>query len=47
MTEGAPLLELRGVSKVFGAVQALNKVDLLGPSTRRRAIVNAIATLLE
>jgi ABC-type sugar transport system ATPase subunit len=28
MTEGAPLLELRGVSKAFGAVQALSKVDL-------------------
>ena len=28
MTEGAPLLELRGVSKAFGAVQALNKVNL-------------------
>ena len=24
VTEEAPLLELRGVSKVFGAVQALN-----------------------
>ncbi len=28
MTEDVPLLELRGVSKVFGAVQALEKVDL-------------------
>ena len=28
MTEGAPLLELRGVSKVFGAVRALSGVDL-------------------
>ena len=28
MTEDAPLLELRGVSKVFGAVQALDNVDL-------------------
>ena len=28
MTEGAPLLELRGVSKVFGAVRALTGVDL-------------------
>jgi ABC-type sugar transport system ATPase subunit len=28
MTEGAPLLELRGVSKVFGAVRALSNVNL-------------------
>jgi len=28
MTEEPPLLELRGVSKTFGAVQALDKVDL-------------------
>ncbi len=27
MTEGAPLLELRGVSKVFGAVRALSNVN--------------------
>ncbi len=27
MTDGGPLLELRGVSKVFGAVRALNGVD--------------------
>ncbi len=31
MTEGAPLLELRGVSKAFGPVQALNHVDLAVP----------------
>jgi D-xylose transport system ATP-binding protein len=28
MTEGVPLLELRGVSKVFGAVRALSNVNL-------------------
>jgi ABC-type sugar transport system ATPase subunit len=28
MTEGAPLLELRGVSKVFGPVRALSNVNL-------------------
>jgi ABC-type sugar transport system ATPase subunit len=39
MTEGAPLLELRGVSKVFGAVQALNKVDLSVPPGKVTALV--------
>jgi ABC-type sugar transport system ATPase subunit len=31
MTEGPPLLELRGVSKVFGAVRALNGVNFTVP----------------
>jgi ABC-type sugar transport system ATPase subunit len=31
MAEGPPLLELRGVSKVFGAVRALNGVNLAVP----------------
>ena len=39
MTEDAPLLELRGVSKVFGAVQALNKVDLSVPAGKITALV--------
>ena len=39
MAEGAPLLELRGVSKVFGAVQALNKVDLSVPPGKVTALV--------
>ena len=40
MTEDAtPLLELRGVSKVFGAVQALNKVDLSIPAGKVTALV--------
>ncbi len=39
MTEGAPLLELRGVSKVFGAVQALNKVNLAVPAGKVTALV--------
>ena len=39
MTEGAPLLELRGVSKSFGAVQALNKVDLSVPAGKITALV--------
>jgi ABC-type sugar transport system ATPase subunit len=40
MTEDAPpLLELRGVSKVFGAVQALNKVDLSIPAGKITALV--------
>jgi ABC-type sugar transport system ATPase subunit len=39
MTEGAPLLELRGVSKVFGAVQALNKVNLSVPPGKVTALV--------
>ena len=40
MTEGAtPLLELRGVSKVFGAVQALSKVNLSVPAGKITALV--------
>ena len=39
MTEGVPLLELRGVSKVFGAVQALTKVDLTVPAGKVTALV--------
>jgi ABC-type sugar transport system ATPase subunit len=39
MPEGAPLLELRGVSKAFGAVQALNKVNLLVPPGKVTALV--------
>jgi simple sugar transport system ATP-binding protein len=39
VAEGAPLLELRGVSKVFGAVQALNKVDLSVPPGKVTALV--------
>jgi ABC-type sugar transport system ATPase subunit len=39
MTEGAPLLELRGVSKAFGAVQALNKVNLSVPPGKVTALV--------
>lgn len=39
MAEDVPLLELRGVSKVFGAVQALNKVDLSVPPGKVTALV--------
>lgn len=39
MTEDAPLLELRGVSKVFGAVQALESVDLSVPPGKVTALV--------
>ena len=39
MAEDAPLLELRGVSKVFGAVQALNKVNLSVPPGKVTALV--------
>ena len=39
MSEGAPLLELRGVSKRFGPVQALTKVDF----TARVGEVTALA----
>ena len=39
MTEGPPLLELRGVSKSFGAVQALDKVDLSVPAGKITALV--------
>ncbi len=39
MTEGVPLLELRGVSKAFGAVQALDKVDLSVPAGKITALV--------
>ena len=38
MTEDVPLLELRGVSKVFGAVQALDKVDLEVPAGKVTAL---------
>ena len=38
MAEGAPLLELRGVSKVFGAVRALNGVDFSVPAGRVTAL---------
>jgi ABC-type sugar transport system ATPase subunit len=39
MTEDVPLLELRGVSKSFGAVQALNKVNLSIPADKITALV--------
>ena len=39
MTEGAPLLELRGISKVFGAVQALKSVNLSLPAGKVTALV--------
>jgi len=41
MSDGAetPLLELRGVSKTFGAVQALNKVDLSVAAGKVTALV--------
>src|ERR1700733_1543927 len=41
MSEGAgtPLLELRGVSKAFGAVQALDRVDLSVPPGKVTALV--------
>ncbi len=39
MTEGAPLLELRGVSKAFGAVQALKDVNLSLPPSKVTALV--------
>ena len=39
MTEGAPLLELRGVSKVFGAVRALSNVDLTVEAGKVTALV--------
>jgi ABC-type sugar transport system ATPase subunit len=39
VAEETPLLELRGVSKVFGAVQALNKVDLSVPPGKVTALV--------
>ncbi len=38
MTEGAPLLELRGVSKVFGAVRALDGVNFTVPAGRVTAL---------
>jgi ABC-type sugar transport system ATPase subunit len=38
MTEGAPLLELRGVSKVFGAVRALDGVDFTVPAGKVTAL---------
>ena len=39
MTEDVPLLELRGVSKSFGAVQALDKVNLSVPAGKITALV--------
>jgi ABC-type sugar transport system ATPase subunit len=39
MTEGAPLLELRGVSKSFGAVQALKNINLSLPPGEVTALV--------
>jgi ABC-type sugar transport system ATPase subunit len=39
MTEGPPLLELRGVSKVFGAVRALSNVNLTVEAGRVTALV--------
>ena len=39
MTEDVPLLELRGVSKSFGAVQALNRVSLSVPAGKITALV--------
>ncbi len=38
MTEGAPLLELRGVSKVFGAVRALDGVNFTVPPGKVTAL---------
>ena len=38
MDEGTPLLELRGVSKVFGAVQALNGVNFSVPAGKVTAL---------
>ena len=38
MTEGAPLLELRGVSKVFGAVRALDEVNFTVPAGKVTAL---------
>jgi D-xylose transport system ATP-binding protein len=39
VTESAPLLELRGISKRFGAVQALTEVDLRAHAGRVTALV--------
>ncbi len=38
MTEGPPLLELRGVSKTFGPVLALDKADLTVPAGKVTAL---------
>ena len=38
MAEGAPLLELRGVSKVFGPVRALSHVDFTVPAGKVTAL---------
>jgi ABC-type sugar transport system ATPase subunit len=38
MEQGTPLLELQGVSKVFGAVQALNGVDFTVPAGKVTAL---------
>jgi ABC-type sugar transport system ATPase subunit len=39
MTEGAPLLELRGISKVFGAVRALSNMNLSAEAGKVTALV--------
>jgi D-xylose transport system ATP-binding protein len=39
VADGTPLLELRGVSKRFGAVQALTDVDFQAPAGRVTALV--------
>src|ERR671932_555579 len=39
MPNGAPLLELRGVSKRFGAVQALTDVDFVAEAGQVTALV--------
>ena len=39
MTDGVPLLELRGVSKVFGAVRALSNMDLSVAAGKVTALV--------
>jgi D-xylose transport system ATP-binding protein len=39
VTQSAPLLELRGISKRFGAVQALTEVDLQAQAGRVTALV--------
>ena len=38
MTESAPLLELRGVSKVFGAVRALSDINISVPAQKITAL---------
>ena len=43
MTEGAPLLELRGVSKAFGAVRALDGVNFTVPAGKGELVIIASA----